>query len=136
VLANGNVVVVSGDSGWMSLDSIAFRAADSLASKGPAEEVLPRIVSGVVDGTGTAQAAVGFTVTKVETGLYDITFAPPFAAIPAASVTQIWTGSEPSDTRDNAILVSLEQTKMRVKTGNNTGAPTDRSFSFIAIGPR
>jgi hypothetical protein len=138
VLANGNVVVVSGHTSWVSLDSIAFRAADSLASQGAAVEVLPRIVSGVVDGNGTSQAAVGFTVTRVSTGLYDITFAPPFAAIPAASVTQIWAGFEHQwgNTFDNAGLVSLEPAKMRVQTWDNTGASTDRSFSFIAIGPR
>jgi hypothetical protein len=135
VLPNGNVVVVSGNNDWVSLDDIAFRAENSPAEH--TEDVLPRIVSGVVTDSGTTQATVGFTVTRVSTGLYDITVNPPFAATPAASVTQIWADSGPlgGSTLDNAVLVSLEQAKMRVKTGDSAGEAADRSFSFIAIGP-
>ena len=136
VLPNGNVVVVSGNNYWVSLDDIAFRAENPPAER--SEDVLPRIVSGIVTDAGTTQATVGFTVTRISTGLYDITFTPAFAAAPAASVTQIWAEAEQpgGSPLNNTILVSLEQAKMRVKTGNSAGEAADRSFSFIAIGPR
>ena len=124
VLANGNVVVVSGDTGWMSLDSIAFQAADSLASKGPAEEVLPRIVSGVRRPAMAPRrprlASAGDR--SIDRPLrYHVCSA--LCGHPSRLGNTIWAGLSTSGVIRSTTrgLVSLEQAKMRVQTGDNTG---------------
>jgi hypothetical protein len=100
-----------------------------------------RIVRGTVQANGTIAVGIGFSVSSVSPigpGLYDITFDQPFSARPSASVTQVFPGNseQGGDTRDNAVLVVIDATRIRVKTGNSVGDATDRDFTFVVIGPR
>jgi hypothetical protein len=110
-----------------------------------------RMVRGVVTANGSNYAGVGYSTKRVNEGVYDIAFDPPFSLIPGASVTQIFQGRDNNgkdigladagidarggDTRDNAVIVFLSDKILRVKTGDNGGTARDRNFSFIAIGP-
>ncbi len=110
-----------------------------------------RILRGVVrlDGRTVPEGKdLGYTVDKPrdKTGIYDITFSSPFAAIPTASVTQVYNPDKPDSfsgeagdggrTTDNALIVVLLANKMRVKTSEVNGYDSNRDFSFIVIGPR
>jgi len=71
-----------------------------------------------------------------------------FPSVPSGSVTQVYQGNNHFDlnqvdahpkggnTRDNAIIVSLQPDHMIVKTGDDGGNASDRAFSFIVVGPR
>ncbi|MDT0321857.1 hypothetical protein [Streptomyces millisiae] len=56
---------------------------------------MPQTISGQVDSNGSVIGGKGFTVTKVETGKYNIAFSNPFTTAPAvvATITQdgAWT---------------------------------------------
>ena len=81
-------------------------------------------------------------------GIFDILFRPFFASRPSGCVTQIFpapdfekdaTGAlaknDGGDPRDNAVIVGIDHTMMRVKVGGATGIPADRHFSFVVVGP-
>jgi hypothetical protein len=96
-------------------------------------------IRGIVGPNGAVSAGAGFTVTRLGTGLSDVKFDRAFAAIPSVVVTQIFSGDPNSaggDTRDNAVVVGITTDRVRVKTGDGAGAPSDRFFAFIAMGPR
>jgi hypothetical protein len=98
-----------------------------------------RIIRGTVDGSGSILAGLGFTVTHVASGVYDINFADPFTGIPSASVTQVYPDinfGAPGLTLDNSVINGLSNTRARFTTGDSTGSLNDRSFSFIVMGPR
>jgi hypothetical protein len=84
------------------------------------------------------------------TGIYRIDFeAGLFNGTPAVLVTQAFrgftsggdldpitdcTGDPGGDTRDNAVVICIEPTFCRLKTGDSLGASVYRSFSILALG--
>jgi hypothetical protein len=107
-----------------------------------------RIISGSVYWDGNDQGrgtADGYSVAKIDTGLYDIKFKQPFSDLPGASVTQVYTpGADPFNENnnstggaplDNAVIVAVSKTRLRLKTGTSNQKVEDRAFSFVVIGP-
>lgn len=109
------------------------------------EEAL-RTIRGTVEADGSVFAGSGYTVNKVGTGLYDVSFATEFSNIPTVVVTQQHPDNNTArngqftesggNTRDNAIVVGVRNNKVRIRTGKDDGSANDRRFHFIAIGPR
>ncbi len=96
-----------------------------------------RLVRGTVSSGGGITAGSGFAVNRYKTGYYRITFSTQFPSAPSIAVTQIF-GSFGSggNTLDNAVLTGITNTQFEVQVGNSAGAPSNRAFSFVAIGPR
>ena len=70
-------------------------------------------------------------------GLYLITFEPSFTEPPTVVVTQLYPNdlsSSGGDTRDNAVVVGIDNNELKIKTGNSSGNGTNREFAFIALG--
>lgn len=82
------------------------------------------------------------TVSRQGQGIYLVHFNAGFTKTPACAVTQQFSGnskwddysSNGGDTRDNAVIITLDKDHVRVKTGDLGGGAQDRNFSFIAIG--
>lgn len=96
------------------------------------------IIYGTVSKTGKKLGGSGYSVSHTEnTGIYFITFAQPFNKLPGASTTQIYP-NDPNDdggnTRDNAVIIYLSTEQLKLKTGSDTGEPSDRDFTFIVVG--
>jgi hypothetical protein len=109
----------------------------SLTAPGAVEPL--RILRGTIDGSGAILAGAGFTIAHIGTGVYDINFAAPFTGLPSVSVTQIYPDinfAPPGKTTDNAVINGVSATRVRVATGRDNGDLSDRSFSFIIMGPR
>lgn len=104
------------------------------------ENRLQRIIRGTVNADASIAGGGGFTVAKDGAGRYRITFSTPFADIPSASTTQIFTGvgsvaaTNSGSTLDNAIIYGISGTGLNIATGNSGGTVGDRAFSFIIIG--
>jgi hypothetical protein len=100
-----------------------------------ADEAL-RLLRGVVNKDGVILGGTGFTTKKVAGhSYYDITFSRPFSSLPAASASQLAVDGVDSLTTDNALITTISAATMRVKTGGSSGGESDRSFTFIVIGP-
>jgi hypothetical protein len=96
-----------------------------------------RMIRGVINANGTIAQGTGFTVSKVGTGLYDISFSNGFPGLPSVVATQWYFGNGTGgDTRDNAVVVSVSNSSTRIKTGGGDGAASDRVFGFIVMGQR
>ena len=99
-----------------------------------------RIVCGTIRSDGAVLSGAGFTVQKLGTGLYQINFNPIFNMRPAASVTQIYPYADNfgtgGDTRDNAVITGINNSALKLKTGESGGNAQDRSFTFVVVGPR
>lgn len=97
-----------------------------------------RTVYGLVGGGGEVLSGSGdFRVQRSDMGLYTIDFTRAFNTMPAVIATQSYPSDVESpggDTRDNAVVVGITTERFRIKTGDPAGAPSDRSFSFVAIG--
>lgn len=98
-------------------------------------------VYGYIDTNGDIISGSGnFNVTRIDLGLWDITFKEnTFINTPAVTVSQLSSdGSDTTDhggsTLDNANLVILNKSRVRIKTGDDSGKPKNRHFTFIAIG--
>jgi hypothetical protein len=104
------------------------------------ENRLQRIIRGTVNADASIAGGGGFTVAKDGAGRYRITFSTPFADIPSASTTQIFTGvgsvaaTNSGSTLDNAVIYGISGTGLNIATGNSGGTVGDRAFSFIIIG--
>jgi hypothetical protein len=104
------------------------------------ENLLQRIIRGTVNADASIAGGGGFTVAKDGAGRYRITFSTPFADLPSASATQIFTGvgsvaaTNSGSTLDNAIIYGISGTGLNIATGNSGGTVGDRAFSFIIIG--
>jgi hypothetical protein len=89
-----------------------------------------RIIRGVVRFDGVILAGQGFTVSKVATGGYVVTFTQPFSDMPAVTATvqfglaRIVTSS------------SVTASVANFGTFDANGTAVDQWFHFIAIGPR
>jgi hypothetical protein len=82
----------------------------------------------VVTGSG------GFQVEQQATGKYLITFSPTFSGEPAIVGSQVNFGNSGEDTRDNVIFPYLSSSSATAVTGDASGDPQNRAFSFIVIG--
>ncbi|XXX71794.1 hypothetical protein WMF30_29525 [Sorangium sp. So ce134] len=139
VIKDGNVGIGTQDpsyklqvNGSLSASSVDVSLGHAAACK---EEVV-RIVRGGVMSNGGIFAGTGFTVSKVGTGFYDITFSTPFNSRASVVATQHYPGTNDTggDTRDNATVVVVNHDRVRIKTGGADGSAADRHFCFIAIG--
>lgn len=105
-----------------------------------------RMIRGTVKADGSKLEGSGFTVTRDRTGVYDVTFSTAFTDRPTVVVSQQFpddnhtSGGKISDTggntRDNALVVGVTNSMVRIKTGDGDGDASNRRFHFIAIGPR
>jgi hypothetical protein len=117
--------------------------AQGVSAAGGAESL--RIIRGTINPDGSKVQGEGFTIKKVDQGLYEIVFTPAFPFVPAASATQIFPNINanpgPTDERgsssqsDFANIAYLSPDRMRIKTAI-PGGFSDRAFSFIVIGPQ
>jgi hypothetical protein len=97
-----------------------------------------RTIYGLIGGGGEIlSGSADFTVQRVEVGLYTVFFNRSFSAQPAVIVSQVYPSdidSAGGSTLDNAVVVGITPERFRVKTGDPSGAASDRSFAFLAIG--
>src|SRR5215472_12125214 len=122
--------------GSLNVSGDVKSGARSLPAPG-AEESL-RIVRGTINPDGSKVQGEGFTIKKIDSGLYEIEFTPAFPFVPAASATQIFPNINanpgPTDDRgsssqsDFANIAYLSPDRMRVKTAI-PGGFSDRAFS-------
>lgn len=97
-------------------------------------------IYGCINADGSIRSgSSGFNPTKLEKGIYLITFCSCFCNTPAVVVTQNYPDWESfssggGSTRDNAVIIAVNKDKVKIKTGNGDGDPIDRNFTFIAIG--
>jgi hypothetical protein len=96
-----------------------------------------RLVRGTVNADGSVAAGAGFSVNRFQTGYFRITFTTGFSSAPSVAVTQIF-GSfgNGGSTLDNAVLTGITTTQFEVQVGDSNGDPSNRSFSFVVMGPR
>jgi hypothetical protein len=94
-----------------------------------AEERL-RILRGVVSSAGVSLHGHGYTVTRTAAGSYTVTFATPFAAFPAVTV------SAQAGVARMATTTNVGTTQAQVRTFDAAGALVDTQFHFIATAPR
>ncbi|ACU71661.1 hypothetical protein Caci_2748 [Catenulispora acidiphila DSM 44928] len=96
------------------------------------------VVTGLVNGDGKILGGTGgFTVERVDEGVYTVLFIPTFLVTPVVVATQVYPNelsSKGFDTRDNAVVVGADNTRVRIRTGNHEGRPKDRTFTFNATG--
>ncbi|MFB7383677.1 hypothetical protein ACFC6U_38715 [Kitasatospora purpeofusca] len=92
---------------------------------------MAQTISGQVDANGSVIGGKGFTVTKVETGKYNIAFSNSFTTAPAvvATITQ-----DEAWTTDTAVVWQASLNHALLITGDRHQNQADRGFSFIAIG--
>ncbi len=95
-----------------------------------------RIVRGNVNADGTIKNGAGFTVEhRKDSGVFTIRFQNKFSDVPSATASQIALEAT-SSTLDNVLIGSLTTDAATFYLGNSGGTKTDRSFSFIVMGPR
>jgi len=88
-----------------------------------------RYIAGTVGSNGAPVSGSDFSSTRTTKGHYVVSFRPAFAQISGGAVTQVYPND--GDTRDNAVIISLSADSVYLKTGDSSGDPQDRSFSFI-----
>ncbi|QRN93830.1 hypothetical protein JRI60_32310 [Archangium violaceum] len=109
-----------------------IKSQDALAVASPEQS---RIIRGSVRAGGGIVGA-GFSAAWIGGGLCDITFSRRFNGPPTVVATQQYTGDgRGGNTLDNAVVVLIDETKARIKTGDGGGNGTNRDFQFIVIGP-
>ena len=92
------------------------------------------------DGEAAPNARSGGWTSRRDSGsngLYLITFEPSFTEPPTVVATQLYPNdlsSSGGDTRDNAVVVGIDNNELKIKTGNSSGNGTNREFAFIALG--
>ena len=91
-----------------------------------------RYIAGTVNADGSRKSGDEFSSNKTTKGHYVVSFRPAFTQISGGSVTQVYPND--GDTRDNAVIISLNADSVYLKTGDSSGDAQDRSFSFIFAG--
>ena len=87
-----------------------------------------------------------FKPTFDNTGLYTVQFDTAFNDTPTVTLTQIYCGKTNSDvlndftygggnTRDNAVMIAVDQNHCRFCVGDDSGDKKNRTVGFIAVGP-
>lgn len=105
---------------------------------------MARIIYGCVTRGGQAYSGEGFTVERSAKGICTITFDVPFTSPPAVVATQQYAIRKPDtwddfenkggSTKDNVVVIALDETTVRLKTGDGDGNETNRNFCFTAVG--
>ena len=100
-----------------------------------------RLMWGLVNANGSLNNGTGFTVTKLDTGRYQVVFSLPFPSPPAVIVTKVWASFEfdagnTVDARQNAIVDQVNTGLVIIDTADEDGVLTDSNFCFCAIGSR
>jgi len=96
------------------------------------------VVTGYIDAAGKVKGGTGgFTVEHVDAGVYTVIFQPAFLTTPVVVTSQVFPDelySKGGSTLDNALLIGVDNTRVRIHTGDGSGKTTDRVFTFIAMG--
>ncbi len=137
----------TGEAGEISESTEDVNVNETEETGGEVETSEPKIVWGTVCRDGKIHSGSGFMVTHDKEGIYSIMFKnDPFANPPAVVVTQLFCGNSKPDSwdeftfsggdpRDNAVLIALDESRFKVKTGcGGDGDTASRNFSFVAIG--
>lgn len=95
-----------------------------------------RIVRGNVNANGTIAVGTGFSVTKGAVGVYDVTFLPPFQAVPTMALSTFGDGANATNNISLGQLTPSISTFTAVITNPPSTLNIDRDWHFIAIGPR
>jgi len=92
---------------------------------------------GVINKDGTINSGSGdFTVTAQGNGEYIISFSPAFKGTPSIVGSQVLFGDTSQWPTDNIVFPFLNGGAATAITGgSDAGNQSNRSFSFIAIGP-
>lgn len=126
-MSTGNI----GVSGYGLIFSFSFQVCVNTPTR-------QRIVRGSIQQDGAIEGGGGFNINSYGGGRYEIEFVPSFSDRPSATVSQIYpdfdSNSWTTGTSLNAVITHLDSQKMRIVTGNSSGTPTDRDFSFVVIG--
>ena len=108
---------------------IRMGSAGDVLAAGSLENL--RIVRGVVRSDGTRFNGAGYTVTRTSLGNYTLTFNPPFADVPAVTITPAPNAGRPC----TATFDTGTSTSTLVQTWSGA-SPADLWFNFTAIGAR
>lgn len=93
-----------------------------------------RLIRGSVRSDGAILAGSGFTVNRLGTGDYFISFTVPFVSTPTLTSSSEYTSAfPPSVALPDAIIAASAHVVIKDAAG---GFLADRDFHFIAIGPR
>ena len=105
----------------------------------PSDNNTFKIITGYVrvrhnTNTILGTTGVGYSVTPLSNGNYQINFTTPFTGIPAitANVVEDQAGYHLS-TLDNCLIKTVTLNNAIIVTGDDRGAPAGRSFSFMAV---
>jgi hypothetical protein len=102
-----------------------------------------RIIRGTILADGSIHAGSGFTVTKGDTGFYQINFSTAFSARP--SVVATWKYPDSGDDFDSTgtssnvytiCAIAVDTNRCKIKVQGTSGGAIDRAFEFMAVGPR
>lgn len=98
-----------------------------------------RVLYGIVDPSGGIVSGSGFRVDHVDKGIFTVFFEKPFNILPAFSVTEIFPwpmdrASHGGSTKDNGVVIAIENDRVRLKVGDGSGDATNRAFTFIVVG--
>lgn len=88
-----------------------------------------RVVTGVISSAGAIVAGTGFSVVRVPTGLYNITFTVPFAAMPCVQCSCKYIGS---NSWPQYVTPTINGFGIQVL--NNALSGADDEVHFIAMG--
>lgn len=98
-----------------------------------------KMIYGNVNGDGSVKTGYDFKVVRLAKGTYEIDFSITFPSMPTVLVTQNYPGWDDNfggkvgNTKDNAVVVTVSENKVKIRTGKSDGSADDRNFSFLAI---
>ncbi|MCF7675990.1 MAG: hypothetical protein K9N23_13405 [Akkermansiaceae bacterium] len=97
-----------------------------------------RIIRGVVDGLGRTVSGVGFTVTRIQIGIYLLDFTLDFSGTPTLSIPNVVNGLQSAAFAVNTGFVTPDvSTNSRIMVYTYAGTTlADLGFTFTAVGPR
>ena len=104
----------------------------------PADNDSFKIITGYVKvehGTATVISivGVGFTVTPIYNGYYQINFTTPFTATPAVTANILQDQTYVLPTRENCLIKEIKTNSAVIITGDASGTRQGRSFNFMAV---
>ncbi|WP_428267852.1 hypothetical protein [Haliangium sp.] len=93
------------------------------------------LVWGNISSSGELNSGQGVkAVVKNSEGSYTVVFAENFSSLPAVNATVVRNRESGFDTRDNAMVNTISVSQFTVITGDHSGDPNDRDFTFVAVG--
>lgn len=90
------------------------------------------------DGSQYSGTAGAFSVTRVEEGIYEISFSTPFATCPVILSKQnneSWGDftNRNDNANNNTLVIAVDESLCRIKTGDSSGKSEDKNFTFLAL---